>query len=70
MAVWPTVLVLAWPQSDLTLGYGDLIWDGNTAMMVSVWAWQYKYNDTFIQMQQVDSNAMCFKISVFGGVQN
>lgn len=41
VAVWPTVLVLAWPQSDLTLGYGDLIWDGNTAMMISVWAWQY-----------------------------
>lgn len=40
MVVCTTVLVLARPQRDLTLGYGDLIRDGNTAMVVTAGAYE------------------------------
>lgn len=38
MVIRPTILVLAWPQGDLTLGDGDFIWDGDTAMVLAAGA--------------------------------
>lgn len=32
--------VSAWPQGDLTLGYGNLIWNGNTAMMITAGSYE------------------------------
>lgn len=38
MVVRTTILVLAWPQGDLTLGDGDFIRDGDTAMVLAAGA--------------------------------
>lgn len=40
MVIRPAVLVLARSQSDLTLGDGDFIRDGNTAMVLTAGTWQ------------------------------
>lgn len=40
MVIRPAVLVLARSQGDLTLGDGDFIRDGNTAMVLTAGTWQ------------------------------
>lgn len=40
MVVRPTILVLAWPQGDLTLGDRNFIWDGDTAMVLAAGAYE------------------------------
>lgn len=46
MVVYPTVLVLAWPQGDLTLGNGDLIRDGDAAMVLTAGAWKERFQNS------------------------
>lgn len=40
MVIHPTVLVLAWPRGYLALGNGDLIRDGDAAMVLTAGAWK------------------------------